>query len=86
MYIGPTGQVNKDDKTKVKVGFSNRMNWRQDTMSLKDFILVFPEFNFADTGMCGPRQAKTCLRAYVKCADSHLSAHAQGVIWVFALH
>ena len=34
----------------------------------------------------GPRQAKNCLRACAKCADSHHPAHAQDIIWAFALH
>ena len=34
----------------------------------------------------GPHQAKECLRACKKCADSHHSAHAQSVMQTFALH
>ena len=34
----------------------------------------------------GPSQAKKCLQACAKCADSHHPAHAQGLIQALALH
>ena len=33
-----------------------------------------------------PRQAKSYLRIFSKCADSDHPAHAQSIIWTYALH